>query len=88
MRSRQVSFRIQPELYEEMDRLCKRRGYRNLSRFFWAQAVMAVQDSRRTAWLLQLANAKPKEQDELVHKMLKWPLSLKGMVEMTRKLDN
>jgi hypothetical protein len=87
MRSRVVNFRLQPEIYEEIERLCKRRGFKNLSRFFWALAIMSIQDSRRVTWLIQLANAKPKDQDELVRRMLKWPMSLRGMLEMTRKLD-
>jgi hypothetical protein len=86
-RSCKVEFRLQRQVYKEICRLSKKRGYKNLSRFFTGLAIMAVQDSRRLVWVVQLANAKPKDQDELVRRMLKWPLSLKAMIKMTRKLD-
>jgi len=87
MRSRQLSFRVTWKLYDELKGLSQKQGYKNLSRFLTALALLAIQDKRRKEWVRAIANADPKLQDYLIDRMLGFPTDLKGMLEMMKRLD-
>jgi hypothetical protein len=87
MRSRQISFRVTWKLYDQLNRLGRERGYKNLSRFMIGLTLKAIQDSKRRVWIPGIANADPKEQDYLIDKLLTFPTDMKEMRAMLEKMD-
>lgn len=87
MRSKMISFRLPWDLYDEMERIIKKRKFKNVSRFMFAICIMAIQDDRRRSWLFELANAKPSIQNYVVRHMLNWPLTLVEMMAVMRRID-
>lgn len=87
MRSKIISFRAPAPLYDAMMQLCRDNGYGELSNFMIAIALLSIQDSRRPNWIKHIANAKPKIQDFMIDRLLKWPQDKEGMVEAMRRMD-
>src|SRR4029077_6407752 len=88
MRSRQISFRVTWKLYDELDRLSRELGFKNLSRFMIGLALLAIQDHKRKTWLPGIANADPKLQDYLIDKVLEFPTDMKELETMLKRLDD
>ena len=86
-RSRKISFRVTFKLYEELSRIGRERGYKNLSRFMIGLTLKAIQDSKRRVWIPGIANADPKVQDYLIDKVLEFPTDVKDLIKMLEKLD-
>jgi hypothetical protein len=87
MRTHKESFRVPLVLHDALAKLAKDREFKNLSRFWVALGLLAVQDSRRPSWIKQIANADPNIRDYLIEQMLKFPLDIDGMIEVLRHMD-
>jgi hypothetical protein len=87
MRTHKESFRVPLVLHDALTKLAKDREFKNLSRFWVALGLLAVQDSRRPSWIKQIANADPNTRDYLIEQMLKFPLDIDGMIEVLRHMD-
>jgi hypothetical protein len=87
VRTHKESFRVPMVLHDALTKLAKDREFKNLSRFWVALGLLAVQDSRRPSWIKQIANADPNIRDYLIEQMLKFPLDIEGMIEVLQNMD-
>ena len=86
MRSKRITVRLPFPLAEAMDEVCKARGFDHMHACIIGACIMVVQNERRKTWVPTIANAKPKDQDFMLEKMLKFPMSKNGILRELRKL--
>lgn len=87
MRSVSITVRLPFPLHEALRNACDDE-YDHIHACVIGACINFVQGRRAAKWISKIANAKPKQQDYLLDKMLSFPIgSADDMVEFLKKTD-
>jgi hypothetical protein len=86
MRSKRITVRLPFPLHEALIDTCQARGFDHLHACILGACIMLVQNERRKSWVPSIANAKPKDQDFMLEKMLSFPTDKSAIIQALRKL--
>jgi hypothetical protein len=80
-RTRQVSFRVSSRIYDEIYKLAKEAGFKNVSRYWQGLGIEAISSERWKRRVHAVTNADPNDRDYLIDWMLKFPVDAHELVE-------